>query len=260
MAEERSEKTLSILPPEIEELVTSFEFVDSLSSISQKYGLLEEKIKNGQTSQSSWFKFVQTISAVLKGDLQIGDLAPVLAKELGIDPKTSLKISQEAQELIFSKVEKQIQRLYQIKRNILPGYPQQEVQKIYEGLPQELKQALFSEQTQRIILSACQKAGLKKQEKISQVNGLVFEVLMGFLPADQFSSALKQRLRLKPDSVQGIDFTVQRFVFAPLKEALGALYGQEFSFGPKAGPSIPSKTEERAGPKDVYREPIGRSE
>ncbi|MCH8986793.1 hypothetical protein IIA94_01345 [Patescibacteria group bacterium] len=102
-------------------------------------------------------------------------------------------------------------------------YSQEQMQGIYEKLPQELKTALFSEETAEVIGNACTQYGIE-DERVSQVAGLVGNVLTGFLLPSEFEDALKQNVKLPEVLIKPIAREISRFVFYPVKPALERLH------------------------------------
>ena len=83
---------------------------------------------------------------------------------------------------------------------------------------------------------------------------------MGTLPPEELKNAFKTELKLKEKQVKKITQEIYRFVFYPIKEALGEFYSTEILPKSKEGKMSVSKEpekEESAPPrKDVYKEPI----
>ena len=102
-------------------------------------------------------------------------------------------------------------------------YTKEELRKLYEKLPQELKTILFSEETAEVIGNACTQYGIE-DERVSQVAGLVGNVLTGFLLPSEFEEALKQNVKLPKVLIKPIAREISRFVFYPVKPALERLH------------------------------------
>ena len=139
------------------------------------------------------------------------------------------------------------------------GYSKEQFWRLYEKLPQELKDALFAEETGDNIYDICKRK--KILENLDGVVELVRGVLMGLLPPDEFQKALEREVELKKEIAKEIAQEINRFVFYPVKSSLAALYRIEVS--PPAPVEItpqvrvtPSKKEKPPVPpeRDVYRE------
>ena len=139
-------------------------------------------------------------------------------------------------------------------------YPKEELQKIYEALPNDLKEVLFSEKTADDIHDVCVENGL--EEKNLELAKYTGYVLLGLLSPNDFEKTLEEKLGLKNDLAKKVSQEITRLVFIPLKTSLEALY--KIKIEPPAEPSeelaeeeLPKKEKpkKRAG-KDVYRETI----
>lgn len=142
-------------------------------------------------------------------------------------------------------------------------YTKEQFWKLYEKLPQELKDALFSEETGNYIYETCKKNGI--EDKLGEVVESVGQVLLGVLPIENFQENLEKELKLKKEVAKKVFQEINRFIFFPLKESLTALYGTEIiptakpSTLPPEVPSEEAKPEEKPTPlekPDIYREPI----
>ncbi len=140
-------------------------------------------------------------------------------------------------------------------------YTSEQFWKLYEKLPQELKDAVFSEETGDNIYEICQKNGI--EEDLDEIVEYVGQVLVGVLPPEDFSEALEKDLGLKKEVAKKVTQELNRFVFYPVRPALEELYKIETTPPPKVeeGESSFAKAtedkEEKTPPrKDTYREPI----
>jgi hypothetical protein len=144
-------------------------------------------------------------------------------------------------------------------------YPKEELQKIYEALPDDLKEALFSEKTADDIYDTCVENGT--EEKNLEVAKYVGHVLLGLLSPDELEKTLKEKLTIADDSAKKISQEITRLVFFPLKTRLEALYKIKMAPLPSSETAEPAKElpkeelpieqapKKRAG-KDIYRETI----
>lgn len=141
---------------------------------------------------------------------------------------------------------------------MLKDYTPEQFWKLYEKLPEDLKEAIFSEETANNIYDVCER---NEVEKVSEVAKIVGFVLLGVLSPNELRESLEKELNLKPE-IAGTTFQeISRFILYPLKESLGALYETKIarvipkkkipSLGKKLAPSKPVSPR-----KDVYRETI----
>jgi len=136
-------------------------------------------------------------------------------------------------------------------------YTKEELWKLYDKLPEELKEAIFSEGTAENIFNICSRNGIEN-ERISKVALYVGRVLMGLLPPNEFQETLEKELKFEKEVAKGITREVERFIFYPVKADLEKLYKIEIA--PPARPTRVTPPPEEKPPtppaEDVYREPI----
>ena len=127
----------------------------------------------------------------------------------------------------------------------MPGeYSKEELWKLYEKLPKELQEAIFSVEVAKNIRETCKRNEV--EDKMSEIAAKVGHVLLGVLSPDDFREYLEQELG--KDKAKGVFHDINRFVFFPVKGALAQLYEM---YEIKVAPPRPAEKKE-----DVYREPI----
>ena len=138
-------------------------------------------------------------------------------------------------------------------------YTKEQFWKLYEKLPQELKDALFAEETGDNIHDICERNGVL--ENLDQVVDYVGRVLVGLLPPDDLQETLERELEINKERAKKISQEINRFIFYPVKASLEELYKIEMV--PIAGmpvkppvKKVEEKAEERPKREDIYREPI----
>ncbi len=136
---------------------------------------------------------------------------------------------------------------------------QDELWKIYELLPEDLKDAIFSMETSDNITLACKLAGIE-DERESKVAKLTGRVLLGLMAPDKFQTALQQEVGLNDQEAKKISHQIHRLIFNRVKESLALLYGYEAVQGQtqslQTESSIKEIRKQPEGPKtiDPYRE------
>jgi len=126
---------------------------------------------------------------------------------------------------------------------------------LYQKLPQELKDALFAEETGNNISDICKKNEIEK--KLDQIVEYIGQVLLGVLPPDEFQEILEKELKLKKEEAKKVSQEINRFIFYPVKSSLEELYKIEIV--PPAKPKVapPPKEKPPTPPgEDIYREAI----
>jgi len=154
---------------------------------------------------------------------------------------------------------------------MIENYTKEQFWKLYETLPEELKTALFAEETSEAILNACEASDI---DKVSEVARIVGRVLVGLLPPEDFQKTLQLELELDTETATTASSEINQYIFAPIKNSLARLYNTEpleTSIAPEAAPEEPipdididkpddtpssrRNYEERKG-SDTYREPL----
>lgn len=136
-------------------------------------------------------------------------------------------------------------------------YTKKEFWDIYEKLPDELQEAIFSPDTAEHVNNACERHELGT-ERTSQVAKFTGRVLMGLLTPEEFKKRLKVDVELTQEQIKNIYREINRFVFMPVRETLSALYGVEIEPSKKPeGVRVSGESgQDKKGSEDRYREPI----
>jgi hypothetical protein len=139
-------------------------------------------------------------------------------------------------------------------------YTQEQLWKLYQKLPDELKEAIFSSETADDIYDICLRNGIE-DDRISEIARYTGRVLLGILPLDEFQKTLEKEIKLEEDKAKKVAREIDRFIFYPVKTSLEEIYKIEIA--PPAKPKVtpppkPPEEKPKAPPKeeDVYREPI----
>ena len=102
-------------------------------------------------------------------------------------------------------------------------YTREELWKLYDKLPQELKEAVFSNETAEHNWGACERNQVST-DKVSLVASQVGNVLMGLVLPKDFQSVLQKEVGLKPAVAQAVAQEISRFVFYPVKAQLEQIH------------------------------------
>jgi hypothetical protein len=120
-------------------------------------------------------------------------------------------------------------------------YSKEQLWKLYEILPSELQEAVFSEEIANSIYETCTKNAVD-EKKISEVARYIGYVLMGLLPPDELEKTLEFKLALTNEQAKNINQEITRLVFSPLRATLQDIYKKE--------------AEQVAKPKSVEKKPV----
>lgn len=136
-------------------------------------------------------------------------------------------------------------------------YTKDQFWKLYEKLPEELKEAIFSEETANNIFDICTRNGIE-DDRISEVARYTGRVLLGVLPPDEFQETLEKELKIEKEVAKKTTHEINRFIFYPVKTSLEELHNIVIT--PPAQPSKITPPSEEKPPipskEDVYRETI----
>ncbi|OGZ18972.1 MAG: hypothetical protein A2175_01430 [Candidatus Nealsonbacteria bacterium RBG_13_42_11] len=142
---------------------------------------------------------------------------------------------------------------------------QEQYWKYFQNISDELKNAIFSDETAENIFDVCDRNDLSL-EKITEIARYSGRVLLGVLLPEDFQKTLEKELGLETEIAKKIAHEINRFVFYPVKPALEQLYNIGIATGEKKPETIPLKTGEKELPAeektatpskaDTYREPI----
>lgn len=100
-------------------------------------------------------------------------------------------------------------------------YNQDQLWKVFETLPEELKQAVFSAENADHTFSICERYGIEECSKVASLIGLV---LMGVMLPRDLEAALARDLGLDGDTAQRVSQEVNRFIFYPVKQQIEQLH------------------------------------
>lgn len=142
----------------------------------------------------------------------------------------------------------------------MPKYTRQQFWKLYPKLPQDLKEALGSEETSKALYEVCKRNGILNQlEEIVELTG---QVLLGLLLPQDFQRDLEKEIKIKKSISQKVAQEINRFIFYPVRPSLERLY--QVGIKTKEGVSNASISKTREKSKvikksktpDKYRESI----
>ena len=142
-------------------------------------------------------------------------------------------------------------------------YTQEQFEELFDKLPEELQEAIFSVKTSEAVLSACENNGIT-DKRVSEVAKYTGQVLMGVVLASEFQEVLQKEVGLSKNVAKEIAREINRFVFYPMKPELDQIHDME------AGTAIPKATTQKtisegklaSAPqkKDIYRETFEEEE
>ena len=135
-------------------------------------------------------------------------------------------------------------------------YTQEQLDKIYEKLPEELQEAIFSMETATEIGDTCESYGIR-DNRVREVAEQAGYVLMGLTLPQEFAEVLEKEVKLPKVLAEAITKDLNRLVFYPVRPALEQLHRMEIEVSARivTPQPTPENKEKLRGP-DSYREPI----
>jgi hypothetical protein len=100
-------------------------------------------------------------------------------------------------------------------------YTQEQLWKSFEKLPEELKTAVFSNETADIIWNTCDKNDIQEVPKVAEKVGYV---LMGIIPPEDFQKTLEKEIQIEKEKSKKAAYEINRLIFYPVKTALESLF------------------------------------
>ena len=137
-------------------------------------------------------------------------------------------------------------------------YTQEQLDKIYEKLPEELQEAIFSVETAQEIGETCESYGIR-DNRVGEISDRTGHVLMGLLLPQEFAGTLEKDVKLPKALADAIARDINRLVFYPVKPALEQLHRMEIEVTAKVvtpQPEEQNKEPEEPRGEDRYREQL----
>lgn len=98
--------------------------------------------------------------------------------------------------------------------------------KTYEKLPEDLKEAVFSEKNNQTLEKICAEMGLD-EEKTSLVAKYTGRVLMGLLPLKEFPITLELELNVDEQTANKLAREINLAIFKDARVSLDKLHGEK---------------------------------
>jgi len=132
-------------------------------------------------------------------------------------------------------------------------YPQQQIDKALETLPEELQEAMFSMETANHLSDIYNKNGIT-DNRAWQISEYVGYVLMGLVLPQELEGFLQKEIKLSKKVAQEIAREINRFVFYPVKPALEQLHNTAVgATTQKTSQKAPAEQEEELGPPEEQK-------
>ena len=109
----------------------------------------------------------------------------------------------------------------------MPRYPKEDLWELYENLPKELKNAVFSEKNSEIISNICERNNIVKSKEIAVITENIGYILLGLIEPIKIQQILENEANLPKEKAKQISLEIIRFILFPLKASLEELYQVE---------------------------------
>lgn len=127
-------------------------------------------------------------------------------------------------------------------------YTKEELIEIYRGLPEEIKDAIFSPATTDIFDAIKEKQSLtaEQREVMSVYTGFL---MMGVLPPEKYVSTLIEKMGIEREKVASIAQEINRDLFNPIKDVLKEIHSEKKNAPTTSQPAPVIQTQVRIGEK-----------
>lgn len=138
----------------------------------------------------------------------------------------------------------------------MPDYPREQLLQLYKDLPNDLQEAIYSEENALNIREICIKNGISDESTILDITRNIGYVFLGLLLPNEFSYILEKEVNLEKNKAELVASEINRFIFMPVRTSLEALYKIEIKPTIKPDATLSQKISKSKGEakKDSYRE------
>lgn len=202
----------SKLPPNVQAVFSSMKWLETLKTISQKYGLNDKQIETLGTETT----------LVLLGIIHLVEYEEALTNELGLSRNSTEKMLIEIEESIIKTIRPQLVQAFETNKNseteknpnIRP-----ELDARFETLPKETQNTLI-ELNYREKIYAIAKGYNLNVEQIGILETVATNLIIGVIHPDEFENSLESSLRLPSETVRKLANDVNEKIFKKIREAL----------------------------------------
>ncbi|MDD5639827.1 MAG: hypothetical protein PHR47_03450 [Candidatus Pacebacteria bacterium] len=129
----------------------------------------------------------------------------------------------------------------------------------YKKLPEDLKEALFSDKNNQVVEHICAQSGLD-EEQTAGIAKFIGRVLMGLLPLSEFPVIIELELNIKQDLASQINRQIYISIFKHLRVSLNKINDANFGYvdsftSENDGKEEEKKREEASKPNPVIQQP-----
>jgi ATP-dependent RNA circularization protein (DNA/RNA ligase family) len=135
---------------------------------------------------------------------------------------------------------------------MIKEYSTEQSWEMFEKLPEDLKEAVFSSGTAENIWDVCEKYDI---DNVSLAAKIVGQVLMGFLAPNELQEVLTAELQINHEAAKEITREIGRIILYPVKASLQKIYGEN-NTPSESREKIETETIPKSSGPDDYRESV----
>jgi len=120
-------------------------------------------------------------------------------------------------------------------------YSQEQLRELYQNLPKELQDALYSQENAKKINEICKKNNITDEKAVFDVAKITGYVLFGLLSPDNLETLFENDLKIEKNASEIVASEITKHVFMPIKNILEPLYKTELKFNAGMETSLPNK-------------------
>lgn len=201
----------SKLPPNAQALFSSMNWLETLKTISQKYGLNEEQIETLGTETT----------LVLLGIIHPVEYEEALSNELKLQRDTTEKILIEIEQSIIKTVRPQLILAFNNNQNSETEEIKidQKLDKRFEKLPQDIENIVEKSNYQTTLYAVAKEHNLTVIQ-MEALEKAVANLITGTIPPDEFENYLQKNLDLPREVVGEIVNEINEKIFKKIREEL----------------------------------------
>ena len=202
----------SKLPPNVQVLFSSMKWLETLKTISQKYGLNDKQQETLGTETT----------LVLLGIIHLVEYEEILTKELGLSEDSMTKMLAEIEESILKTVRPQLVMAFEANKKSETAETsniKSKPNELLEKLPKEI-QNIIKESNYQAMLYAIAKENNLNVEQMGSLEKTVTDLMVGTIHPEEFEDALESNLKLPLEKIRKLVNDVNEKIFLKIRESL----------------------------------------
>ncbi len=202
----------SKLPSDAQAVFSSMTWMETLKSISIKYGLNANQIETLGTETT----------VLLLGIISFEDYADTLGSELGIASATIEKMLTEIHDSILKPILPTLDQAYETHVKSLVNEKYGSVEKLderFSKLPTEVQQAISEARYQQVLytIASAEKLSVEQMGTLEEATN---KVLLGIIHPDKYEGELKDKLGLPSDKITKLVSEINEKILKNIREIL----------------------------------------